>query len=244
MKYYALVCAYGLLVCGPGCMRAAAAECDQETVPLLGSGLPVVRGASTDSMDQRSRPSQGFSPTDVPSSAGRESREAVNRLAIMYARGRDLPRKPRLALKLFRTLAMEGYTPAMVNLGTIYELGLASRRDHRLAYAWIRAGLTLGVPEQDLDATVFKLTMIAARLGTKQTRSAERVAASIAEAIAVQCEPPARMQYEIAEPAVLNTPTLTFGTMATLSSTSLTRKGRRRQSGPPCWLNSVSNPCR
>jgi TPR repeat protein len=76
----------------------------------------------------------------------------------------------------------------MVNLGTIYELGLAGRRDHRRAYAWILAGLTLGLPEKDRDATVFKLGMIAAGLGTKQTRTAERLATSITEFIAVQCD--------------------------------------------------------
>jgi TPR repeat protein len=188
MNHYTLVWAYGLLACGLASMGPAAAECDRETVPLVGSEQPVVRGASSDSIEQRSQQNQEISPTDSLAGVDRESREAVNRLAIMYARGRGLPRKPRLALKLFRTLAMEGYTPAMVNLGTIYELGLASRRDHRLAYAWIRAGLTLGVPEQDRDATVFKLGMIAARLGTTQTHGAERLATNITEAIAMQCE--------------------------------------------------------
>jgi TPR repeat protein len=76
----------------------------------------------------------------------------------------------------------------MVNLGTIYELGLASRPDHPRAYAWIRAALTLGVPEEDRDATNFKLGMIAARLGTGQTRAAERLATGIIHAVVVQCE--------------------------------------------------------
>ena len=145
-----------------------------------------MRAASSESAEQLGQPSYGIPAVDSLLSEARDSREAVNRLAIMYARGRGLPRKPRLALKIFRTLAMEGYTPAMVNLGTIYELGLASRRDHRRAYAWIRAGLTLGVPEQDRDATVFKLGLIAARLGTTQTRAAERLAIRISEAIGVR----------------------------------------------------------
>ena len=83
---------------------------------------------------------------------------------------------------------MEGYTPAMVNLGTIYELGLASRPDHSRAYAWIRAALTLGVPEEDRDATNFKLGIIAARLGTAQTRAAERLATGIIQTVVVHCE--------------------------------------------------------
>ncbi len=137
-------------------MRSTAAECDQEIVSLVVSEQSVVRGASSDSVEQRGQRSQGISLIDSLPRAEGDSREAVNRLAILYARGRGLPKKPRLALKLFQTLAMEGYPPAMVNLGTIYELGLASRRDHRRAYAWIRAGLSLGVPEEDRDATVLK----------------------------------------------------------------------------------------
>jgi hypothetical protein len=188
MKHFTLVCAYGLFACGLISMRSAAAECDQEIVSLVVSEQSVVRGASSDSVEQRGRRSQRISPIDSLPRAEGDSREAVNRLAILYARGRGLPKKPRLALKLFQTLAMEGYPPAMVNLGTIYELGLASRRDHRRAYAWIRAGLSLGVPEEDRDATVFKLGMIAARLTTTQTRAAERLAISITEAIAVRCQ--------------------------------------------------------
>jgi TPR repeat protein len=171
MKHYILICTYGLLMCGLAGARSAVAECDEGIVPLVSS-----------------EQSQGVSATHSSPGAGLQGREALNRLAIMYARGRGLPRKPRLALKLFRTLAVEGYAPAMVNLGTIYELGLAGRRDHRLAYAWIRAGLTVGVAEQELDATVFKLGTIAARLGKTQTYAAERLATSISEAIAVQCE--------------------------------------------------------
>ncbi len=188
MKHYTWVCAYGLLLCGLAGMQSADAECAQEMVPLAGSDQPVARGASNHSIDPRGRQSREISLTDSSLGAGQESPEAVNRLAILYARGRGLPRKPRLALTLFRALAAQGYAPAMVNLGTIYELGLAGHRDHRLAYAWIRAGLSLGVPEQERDATVFKLGMIAARLGTTRTHAAERLATRIAEAIAVHCE--------------------------------------------------------
>jgi TPR repeat protein len=188
MKDFRLVCAYGLIACGLACMQSAIAECMPESVSLVGTEQAILRGASSDSLGQLGRSSQVVSPTDSLAGAFRDSREALNRLAIMYAQGRGLPRKPRLALKLFRTLAAGGYAPAMVNLGTIYELGLAGRRDHRRAYAWILAGLTLGVPEKDRDATVFKLGRIAAGLGTKQTRTAERLATSITEFIAVQCD--------------------------------------------------------
>ena len=108
----------------------------------------------------------------------------LNRMGIMYARGRGVAKNPRLASRLFRQLALDGYTPAMVNLGTMYEQGMTGRRDHRLAYAWIRAALALGVPAQDYDETLFKLGMIAGRLGAGRMAGAENLAVSIADAIA------------------------------------------------------------
>jgi TPR repeat protein len=188
MRQVTLACAYILVLWGLVSTQSAAAACDPELVPLVGSAQLVMQSASIGSGDLRGQRDAGISLTDALPSADRDRREAVNHLAIMYARGRGLPKKPRLALQLFRTMAMEGYTPAMVNLGTIYELGLASRRDHPRAYAWIRAALTLGVPEEDRDATNFKLGMISARLGTAQTRAAERLATAIIQAVIVQCE--------------------------------------------------------
>jgi TPR repeat protein len=188
MRQVALAYAYILVLWGLASTQSVAAACDPELVPLVGSAQLVMQSASIGAGDLHGQRDAGILLTDALPSADRDRREAVNRLAIMYARGRGLPKKPRLALKLFRTMAMEGYTPAMVNLGTIYELGLASRRDHPRAYAWIRAALTLGVPEKDRDATNFKLGMIAARLGTAQTREAERLATGIIQAVVVQCE--------------------------------------------------------
>ena len=187
MRQETLACAYILVLWGLAATQAAAAACDPDLVPLVGSAQPVMQNASIGSGDLRRPRDAVISLTDALPSADRDPREAVNHLAIMYARGRGLSKKPRLALQLFRTIAMEGYTPAMVNLGTIYELGLASRRVHLRAYAWIRAALTLGVPEEERDASNFKLGMIAARLGTAQTRAAERLATGIIQAMVVQC---------------------------------------------------------
>jgi hypothetical protein len=113
-------------------------------------------------------------------------RDAVNRLAIRYARGRGVAKNYNLAFKLFRELALEGYTPGMVNLGILYELGPAGRRDHRRAYAWIRAALALGVPKDDYEATLVKFGMVAGMLGRAKTRSAERLAVRITEAVTSQ----------------------------------------------------------
>jgi TPR repeat protein len=83
---------------------------------------------------------------------------------------------------------MDGYTPAMVNLGTLYERRRDGRRDHRQAYAWIRAALALGVPKKDYGVTLFKLGMIAFHLDTGQTTSAERLALAIIDRIGERCE--------------------------------------------------------
>jgi TPR repeat protein len=132
-------------------------------------------------------------PNDPPDGRGgaavavseRESdqdvKEAVNRLGIQYARGQGVAKDYKLAFRMFRQLALAGYTPGMVNLGTLYEMGPIELRNHRRAYAWIRAALALGVPEEDYDATLFKLGMIAGRLGAAKVSGAERLAVSIIE---------------------------------------------------------------
>ena len=54
--------------------------------------------------------------------------------------------------------------------------------------SWIRAALALGVPKEDYDATLFKLGMIAVRLGAAKTTSAERLALTIIATISDRCE--------------------------------------------------------
>jgi TPR repeat protein len=115
-------------------------------------------------------------------------RGAINRLAIMYARGRGVKKDYKAAFALFKGLALDGYTPGMVNLGILYELAPAGSRSHRRAYAWIRAALLLGVPNDDYDATVFKLGLIAGKLDVEELGSAERLAATIAENVATHCD--------------------------------------------------------
>lgn len=87
--------------------------------------------------------------------------------------------------------AMRGYTPAMANMGTLYEMGAMGNPNWYRAYAWLRAALFFGVPEEDHDATVLRLGMIAARLGADNVRAAERLAGVISSRIveACQCSP-------------------------------------------------------
>jgi len=117
-----------------------------------------------------------------------DTKEAINRLGIQYARGRGVAKDYKLAFRMFRQLALDGYTPGMVNLGTLYEMGPVGLRNHRRAYAWIRAALALGVPKEDYDATLFKLGMIAGRLGAAKVSGAERLAVSIVENVMSHAE--------------------------------------------------------
>ena len=156
--------AFAFLVLAVAGARTSHAECDP-TVPVIGS-----QSLTAALFDER------------------QSAYVRNRIGIMYARGRGVSRNDRLASTIFRQLALDGYTPAMVNLGTLYERGVAGRRNHLRAYAWIRAALALGVPKEEYDATLFKLGMIAQRLGPSRTQGAERLAMRIVDAVGTQCE--------------------------------------------------------
>jgi TPR repeat protein len=178
--------AYALLALGLGGAQIAEADCDPSGVPTV--ALPSPTTASLRWGDDADNDAIQNRINELSATSTAEKHFLLNHLAIMYARGRGVPKSARLAMKLFRQLAMDGYTPAMVNLGTLYERGRAGRRDHRQAYAWIRAALALGVPKEDYDATLFKLGMIAVHLGTGQTTSAERLALAIIDRIGERCE--------------------------------------------------------
>ena len=111
----------------------------------------------------------------------------LNWLGIQYAKGQGVKRDAGSAKRLFLRSAMLGYTPAMANLGTLYQIGATGRPNFYRAYAWVRAALSFGVPEEDHDATVMKLGMIAARLGPEQINGAERLAGTLATRIVDTC---------------------------------------------------------
>jgi len=112
---------------------------------------------------------------------------SLNHVGISYAKGTQGRRNPRLAMRFFLRSAMLGYTPAMANLGTLYQMGALGRPNFPRAYAWVRAALSFGVPEQDHDATVMKLGMIAARLAPTEIEHSEGLAEGIAARILEAC---------------------------------------------------------
>ena len=122
------------------------------------------------------------SPRQIPPSA-----VALNLLGIRYAKGQGVRRNPGLAARFFLRSATQGYTPAMANIGTLYEIGAMRHADFQRAYAWVRAALRFGMREEDHDETVSKLWMIAARLNPDRIESAERLADVIATRIVESC---------------------------------------------------------
>jgi hypothetical protein len=127
----------------------------------------------------------------------RELRD-LNFLGIRYAKGEGVKKNARMAMRFFLRSAMQGYTPAMANVGTLYERGAMGHRNFHSAYAWVRAALSFGVPEEDHDATVFKLGMIAARLSPDNIGGAESLAAAIASWIVDACECSPGQETELA----------------------------------------------
>jgi TPR repeat protein len=113
---------------------------------------------------------------------------SLNLLGIRYAKGQGVKRNPGLAMRFFLRSAIQGYTPAMANIGTLYEIGAMRHSDFRRAYAWVRAALRFGVPEEDQDQTVLKLWMIAAQLGPDRIAGAERLANVITTRLLESCQ--------------------------------------------------------
>jgi hypothetical protein len=123
---------------------------------------------------------------------------ALNLLGIQYVKGRGVKRNPLMAMRYFLRSAMHGYTPAMANIGTLYENGATGHTDLRRAYAWVRTALAFGVPEEEHDTAVFKLGMLAARLGSDNIGRAEMLAEVIATRIVETCECSPAQETELA----------------------------------------------
>ena len=123
---------------------------------------------------------------------------ALNTLGIRYAKGQGVKKNPGMAMRYFLRSAMLGYTPAMANMGTLYEIGATGNPNMHRAYAWVRAALSFGVPAEDHDATVLRLGMIAARLGSQNIDAAERLAAVISSQIVETCQCSPAQETELA----------------------------------------------
>lgn len=105
--------------------RSAVADCPGRSVLTAG----VAQASSADSLNGRQSQRVLLSDSEAVASFQQKSNhgdvDAMNQLGIMYARGRGVIKDYGIALKWFRESALKGYPPAMVNLGTMYQLGWA-----------------------------------------------------------------------------------------------------------------------
>lgn len=122
----------------------------------------------------------------------------LNEMGIRYAKGQSVKKNPALAMRYFLRSAMRGYTPAMANMGTLYEIGVTGEPNLYRAYAWLRTAVFFGVPEEDHDGAVLRLGMIAARLGSDNVHAAERLAGSISRRIIETCQCSPSRETELA----------------------------------------------
>jgi TPR repeat protein len=108
---------------------------------------------------------------------------AMNGLGMMYALGRGVGKNYGTALDLFRRAALQGQVPGMVNVGLLYDRHTNLPGHSISAYAWLRAALSFGVPDEDRDAIIFRLGMIASRIGETNAARAECLASLLIEDI-------------------------------------------------------------
>src|SRR5580658_7154070 len=166
--------------------RPSVAECAPES-HTSSSLQPILISAAGADEDVRRRGVSGTPKTRVRT-IDQGTPSALNLLGIRYAEGQGVKRNPGMAMRFFLRSAIQGYTPAMANVGTLYEIGAMRHSDFRRAYAWVRAALRFGVPEEDQDQTVLKLWMIAAQLGPDRIAGAERLANVITTRLLESCQ--------------------------------------------------------
>jgi TPR repeat protein len=178
MTKHQIAVALGLMVFG--CAQASAGV-DQ----CAGISAPTLKVAFKDSQLPARDEAEIVTSLQIKSNQG--DVDAMNRLGIMYAQGRGVAKNYDAARKWFLQSALRGYPPAMVNLGSMYQHGAGGRQSRRLAYAWLRVALVFGMPEEDHDASVFKLGMVAGQIGPANVQRGERLAAEIVERLTRQC---------------------------------------------------------
>ncbi len=162
------------------------------------SSLDSHAGAQSHEAFAVSRNDVSIGPSASGDEFGQRELSALNLLGIRYAKGQAVKRDPRMAMRFFLLSALKGYTPAMANVGTLYEIGATGRPNQHRAYAWVRTALSFGVPKEDHDATVLKLGMIATRLGSNNIGAAERLAGAIATRVVENCQCSPGQETELA----------------------------------------------
>jgi hypothetical protein len=131
MRFPIVPSAVGFLIIGLASTQSVNAACERTSAPVIDTDSATA--SLFDPPNPRSRDTQHETLNRSLVSPFAQNSYFQNRLGVMFARGNGVAKNERLASQLFRRLALDGYTPAMVNLGTMYELGSAGRQDHRRA---------------------------------------------------------------------------------------------------------------
>jgi hypothetical protein len=181
--------------------RPTVAECALES--HTGTSLRPMLISAAGADDDVSRRGVSGTPKTRARMIDQGTPSALNILGIRYANGQGVKRNPGMAMRFFLRSAMRGYTPAMANIGALYEIGATGHRNLSRAYAWVRAALSFGMPQEDHDTTVLKLGMIVAQLGSDKFAGAERLAETIATRVVETCKCSPGQETELASDSSL-----------------------------------------
>jgi len=170
---------YGVIVCACGALATAhAGSIDGRVNPRA-----YARRISSNDNEQMIRNEELAVARDLKTRVEQGDAAAMNGLGMMYALGRGVDKNYEVARDLFRRAALQGQVPGMVNVGLLYDRHTNQPGHSISAYAWLRAALSFGVPDEDRDAIIFRLGMIASRIGETNAARAERLANLLVEDI-------------------------------------------------------------
>jgi TPR repeat protein len=170
---------YSVAICACGALASAHATSINTPVDTHAH----TRRVSSNDNDRAIRNEESAVARDLKTRVEQGDAAAMNGLGMMYALGRGVGQNYGMALDLFRRAALQGQVPGMVNVGLLHDRH-TTRAGHSIsAYAWLRAALSFGVPDEDRDAIIFRLGMIASRIGETNAARAERLAGLLVEDI-------------------------------------------------------------
>ena len=171
---------YGALICASGALASAHAVC---SAGVPGGAHAQAERISSNDNEKAIRDEEVAVARELKTRVEQGDAAAMNGLGMMYALGRGVTKNYEMALELFRHAALQGQVPGMVNVGLLYDRH-TNRPGHSIsAYAWLRAALSFGVPDEDRDAIIFRLGMIASRIGETNAARGERLAGALIEDI-------------------------------------------------------------
>jgi TPR repeat protein len=170
---------YGVILCACGGLATAHAT----SINVSAYNHAHTRRVSSNDNEKSIRNKEVAVAQELKTRVEQGDAAAMNGLGMMYALGRGVGKNYGMALDLFRRAALQGQVPGMVNVGLLYDRHTNHPGHSISAYAWLRAALSFGVPDEDREAIIFRLGMIASRIGETNAARAERLASLLVEDI-------------------------------------------------------------